>query len=110
MRQTRRMPDAAIQDLATELRVLHKALLQVGRVDYEASHGPVEGATQLWHLLIHDPAFAWLRSLSELMADLDELLEGSQPALDEEGAIRGELEHLFSPAGGQLWLSLTAFI
>jgi hypothetical protein len=101
----------ATSDLAAELRILHKALLQAGRAAYESEHGPIQGATQLLHLLVHDPAFAWLRPLSELMADLDEMLDLGAPISDEEqGAVRGELEHLLSPAGGGLWTSLTSFL
>ena len=101
----------SIGDLAAELRVLHKALLTAGRAAYEAEHGPVQGPTQLLHLLVHDPAFAWLRPLSELMADLDEMLDLGEPLGDEEqGAVRAELEHLLSPAGGNLWGSLTSFL
>ena len=91
------------QELATELRSLHKALLGAARAAYEAEHGPVAGPMQLWHLAVHDPSFAWLRPLSELMADLDEMLELAEPLNDEEaGAVRGEIEHLLSPAGGEL--------
>jgi hypothetical protein len=105
------MTTSAMEDLAIELRVLHKALVQVGRAAYEKEHGPVPGPTQLLHLLVHDPAFAWLRPVSELMADLDEMLELDEPLTDaERGAVRGELEHLLSPAGGALWTSLTEFI
>jgi hypothetical protein len=100
-----------IRDLAAELRVLHKALLQAGRAAHEREHGPVPGATQLLHLLVHDPAFAWLRSLSELMTDLDQMLDGGEDlSAEEQGAVRGELEHLFSPATGELWTALTTFL
>ncbi len=91
------------QQLALELRSLHKALLQAARADHEAEHGPVAGATQLLHLVVHDPAFAWLRPLSELMADLDGMLDLAQPLTDEEaGAVRGEVEHVLSPSAGEL--------
>jgi hypothetical protein len=104
-------PKDSIQDLASELKVLHKALIEAGRTAYEVGHGPVTGTMQLLHLLAHDSAFAWLRPLSELMADLDAVLElGESPNDDERGAVRGELEHLLSPAEPALWNPLTAFI
>jgi hypothetical protein len=91
------------QQLAIELRSLHKALLQAARAAYEAEHGPVGGAMQLLHLVVHDPAFGWLRPLSELMADLDAILDLAEPLTDEEaGAVRGEVEHILSPSGGEL--------
>jgi hypothetical protein len=99
------------QELAAELRALHKALMQAGRAAYEAQHGPVAGATQLLHLLVHDPAFAWLRPLSELMADLDGMLDSAEPLTNEEaGAVRGEIEHVLSPSGGELAARAVALV
>jgi len=100
-----------VRDLSSELKTLHKALLQAGQAAFEIEHGPVQGTLQLLHLVVHDPAFAWLRPLSELMADLDALLDLEiPPNREEEGAVRGELEHLLSPAGGELWSALAKFI
>jgi hypothetical protein len=105
------MTTTSIQDLSVELKVLHKALLRAGQAAYEADHGPVAAGAQLLHLVVHDPAFAWLRLLSELMADLDALLDLATPPNDEEqGAVRAEVDHLLSPAGGDLWVNLTRFI
>jgi len=99
---------SAIEDLAVELRVLHKALLQPARARYEELHGPVPGTLQLLQLLVQDPSFAWLRRLSEVMADLDEMIDTGAPTEDEQGAVRRELEQLLSPAGGDLWTTITA--
>ena len=101
----------ATRALAAELKVLHRALLAAAQVAFEVEHGPVGGALQLLHLLVHDPAFAWLRPISELTADLDSLLslEGP-PSMDEQGAVRGEIEQLLSPANEVLWTPLTTFI
>jgi len=99
---------SAIEDLAVELRVLHKALLQPARARYEQLHGPVPGTLQLLQLLVQDPSFAWLRRLSEVMADLDEMIDTGAPTEDEQGAVRRELEQLLSPAGGDLWATITA--
>jgi len=105
------MTVASIQGLSTGLKALHKALLLAGQAAYEAEHGPVEGGMQLLHLVVHDPAFAWLHPLSELMADLDAVIDLEVPVTDEEqGAVREEVEHLLSPAGGELWAALTTFI
>lgn len=99
------------QLLATELRSLHKALLEAARTAHEAEHGPVAGPTQLLHLLVHEPSFAWLRPLSELMADLDGMLDLPEPLTDEEaGAVRGEVEHLLSPTAGELAARAVALV
>ena len=53
---------------------LHKALLDHERGRYETMHGRVAGAGDFLQLVIHDPTFAWLRPLSELVVQMDELL------------------------------------
>ena len=67
---------------------LHKALLDAEREKYEKIHGKVSAGKML-QLAFQDPQFAWLRSLSELIVRIDELLE-----TDEPGAT--ELENLLS--------------
>jgi hypothetical protein len=92
------MGRADLQEIAAGLLDLHRALLAEQRAEYERTRGPIVGGAQLLHLTIHDPAFAWLRVLSALATDLDELLEQPEPPSDEEaGAVRTELEETLSP-------------
>ncbi len=92
------MGRADLQEIAAGLLDLHRALLAEQRAAYEHTRGPIIGGAQLLHLTIHDPAFAWLRVLSALATDLDELLDQPEPPSDEEaGAVRAELEETFSP-------------
>jgi hypothetical protein len=53
---------------------LHKALLDGERGRYELVHGKVTAGKML-QLAFQDPQFAWLRSMSELIVRIDELLE-----------------------------------
>ena len=53
---------------------LHKALLDGERDRYELIHGKVT-AVKMLQLAFEDPQFAWLRSMSELIVRIDELLE-----------------------------------
>jgi hypothetical protein len=53
---------------------LHKALLDAERARYEAIHGKVTAGRML-QLALQDPQFAWLRSMSELIVRIDELLD-----------------------------------
>jgi hypothetical protein len=62
-------------DLSRSLRELHQALVQVARGKYEKEHGPVSGPGELLQLLTRSPAFSWLHALSELMVDIDALLD-----------------------------------
>lgn len=78
--------------LGATLRLLHRALVDVARKDYV----PIDGPFDLLHLLMTDPHFAWLRPLSELLAELDEL--GRQPVDRRVArAVRVKLEALIGP-------------
>lgn len=84
-----------LQELSPALGELHRTLVEHTRSDYELERGPAAIAGGLLHLLINDPYFAWLRPLSELMVDLDVLLEGgAAPGDSDAAAVRDELETL----------------
>jgi hypothetical protein len=73
----RRLNDARLGLLA-----LHKALLDYERIRYERSHGRVESSGAFLQLALQDPQFAWLRPLSELIVQLDELLVSDEPGAE----------------------------
>lgn len=62
---------------------LHKVLLEDERQVYEKSHGPAS-ATEILGLLMTDPWFDWLRELSKIVVEIDELLE-DEKASDARG-------------------------
>ncbi len=86
---------AALVAVAEALRPLHKSLMDVTRAEYEREHGPVPGPGVLFQLVVRDPAFAWLRPMSGLMAHIDELLDDKKAfdAADAE-ALRAQVEAL----------------
>lgn len=90
----------AIRDVARGLRELHRALLDYAQAGYERTHGPVGGPGRLLHLVMHDPAFGWLHAMSELMVDIDELLDGELLTETDAAAVRSEVEELISPPSG----------
>ena len=61
-------------DLHASLLRLHKLLLDDERSIYESSHERTAPG-KLLQLVISDPQFAWLRRISELIVQIDELLE-----------------------------------
>lgn len=63
---------------------LHKTLLDAVRVDYEREHGRVESAGALLQLVVSDPAFDWLRPLSQLIVAIDELEPSAGPKVVSE--------------------------
>lgn len=84
--------------VAVALRALHRALAERARREFEQQRHAVVVPGEWLQLLIADPQFAWLRSLSELIVDLDVFLEADPaPAEDDAAAIRAEVERLLAP-------------
>src|SRR5260370_8782608 len=77
------MADAA-RDLLNGLRngllKLHKTLLDSERARYDHDVQRVNSSGQLLNLVLHDPFFAWLHELSELIVLIDETLDADEPA------------------------------
>ena len=86
----------AVGDVARTLRDLHRALLDIIRLDYERRHGPVKGAGQMLDLVVNDPEFQWTRALSELMVDIDELFASGFVTPLDAAAVRLEVEALIA--------------
>jgi hypothetical protein len=63
---------------------LHKTLLDLEREAYERTHGRVENSYAVLQLVMHDPWFAWLHSLSELVVRVDEMLDAKEPVRESE--------------------------
>jgi hypothetical protein len=61
------------------LIVLHKALIESERVEYERSFGTLETPQQFLKALIHDPWFAWLQPFSAMVVAIDQMLERDEP-------------------------------
>ena len=78
-------PDVSfVQDVRHGLLVLHKALLDAQRIRYEREHGRIPSSQALLGLVLEHPAFAWLRSMSALIARLDEWMEEGEAASPAE--------------------------
>ena len=85
----------------TALQELHGELVQSSAREHEREHGPLAGPGQLLHLVAHDPGFAWLHPLSELVVALDDLLDSATIAAADAAAVRVEIEEILDrgPAG-----------
>jgi hypothetical protein len=88
----------------TELRLatldLHKALLDAQRIRYERDHGRIRTSSEFLGLVLEHPAFAWLRALSALIAQLDEWIEERDERGEEElRALVGALRALLATDG-----------
>ena len=75
-----------LQDVRGRLLQLHKALLEDARAAYELDRGRVGSNANFLQLVINDPWFAWLHSLSGLVVRIDEALEHDSPASQSDAA------------------------
>jgi hypothetical protein len=75
-------------DLRLGLLCLHKSLLDMERQDFEKRSGRVSSG-ELLQLVINHAHFAWLRRISALVVEIDELLNSDEPATlgDVDGLI-----------------------
>ncbi len=64
---------ARLTELRTALLNLHKALLDDAKSAYELDRGRIASAGALLQLVIHDPWFAWLHQVSEVVVRIDEM-------------------------------------
>ena len=70
---------ARLGDLRARLLHLHKMLLEMERREFEKTSGRV-GTGELLQLVINHTHFAWLRIISALVVEVDEVLNGEEPA------------------------------
>jgi hypothetical protein len=83
-----------LREVRQVLLRLHKTLLDFERQAYERDHGRISNSYEYLSLVMQNPWFAWLRHLSELIVQMDELLdardsvtEGTAQALIEQSRI-----------------------
>ena len=72
-----------LRDVRLRLLHLHQNLLEMERKNYERTHGRVSSG-ELLQLVINDSQFAWLRMISALVTQIDEMLDADEPAVDED--------------------------
>ena len=68
---------APLAEVRRHLLALHKALLDAERVEYERRHGRVRDGEFLAALL-DDADLAWLKPLTALVAQIDEVLDDDE--------------------------------
>ncbi|HKZ80112.1 MAG TPA: hypothetical protein VJ124_17695 [Pyrinomonadaceae bacterium] len=78
---------------------LHKTLLEYQRRGYERAGGEIANSYQLLKLVLHDQLFAWLHHLSELVVQIDELLDSDeQPKEVEALSLLDQARFLITPS------------
>lgn len=86
-----------LRDLRLALLQLHKVLLDDARATYEMDRGHVGSSASLLQLVIDDPWFAWLHSVSELVVRIDETVDNGSVATDADAtALMEQVERLLT--------------
>jgi hypothetical protein len=76
------LPESTLEllsELRSKLLHLHKTLLEMERADFERASGRLTSG-ELLQLVINHPQFAWLRQISALVVQMDEMLAAEEPA------------------------------
>ena len=77
--KTDRPPDPKVVNLRLKLLQLHQSLLEMERTNFEKMFGRVNSG-ELLQLVINHAQFAWLRMISALVVQIDEMLTADEPA------------------------------
>jgi len=83
----------ALREVSKLLLPLHRALIEVAKEDYAFAVAPVKPA-QLLQLLTDDPFFAWLKPVTSLIVDIDEMARTDFEAADV-AAVADRVDSLF---------------
>ena len=70
---------ALLHDVRVSLLHLHQTLLDMERKSFETTHGRVNSG-ELLQLVLNHAQFAWLRIISALVVEIDEMLDSDEQA------------------------------
>lgn len=87
-----------LQSVSRALLRLHKALLDDERLEFERVRGRIESSGEFLQLVLHDEWFAYLRPLSALVVQIDELLDAEEATSAEAVALIAEARAMFKPS------------
>jgi hypothetical protein len=68
-----------LYDVRVSLLRLHQTLLDMERKSFETTHGGVNSG-ELLQLVLNHEQFAWLRIISTLVVQIDEMFDADEPA------------------------------
>jgi hypothetical protein len=88
-----------LRDVRNILLRLHKALLESERLVYEQFHGRIQSKGEYFQLVLTHDWFSWLRSISQFIVEIDELLSSKEPVeLDTGSGLLAQAQNLMQPA------------
>lgn len=87
-----------LRDLRNKLLRLHRVLLDTERITYEQVRGRVSSG-ELLQLVIDHEQFAWLHRISELVVQIDEMLQADEPvSLEDVQTLIADTRTLLTPS------------
>ncbi len=87
-----------LRELRNKLLHLHRMLLDTERIAYEQVRGRVSSG-ELLQLVIEHEQFAWLHRISELVVQIDEMLQADEPvSLDDVQTLIAHTRTLLTPS------------
>ena len=90
-----------LRGLRLRLLHLHKSLLEMERLDFEKMFGRLTTG-ELLQLVINHAQFGWLRMISTLVVQIDEILDGEEPAsLNDFEDLISQTRLLFTSPGNE---------
>ena len=91
-----------LKNLRQGMLRLHKLLLDTERIGFERARGKISNSYEFLQLALKDPWFDWLHRLSELIVEVDEMLDtvnSEKPATEQDGkALIERIKQLLSPS------------
>ena len=92
----------SLKNLRHGMLKLHKLLLDTERIGFERARGKINNSYEFLQLALKDPWFDWLHRLSELIVEVDEMLDtldSETAATEEDGrALIDRVRQLLSPS------------
>jgi hypothetical protein len=89
----------ALREVSRALLPLHRRLIDATRDDYAFAFAPVASPSHLLQLVNSDPFFAWLKPLTALIVEIDEMVRTDFEPADAAG-VADRLEQLFGASAG----------
>jgi len=102
-----------LNDLRNQLLKLHKAIMDSEKAGYEKVNGRIESPHAFLQLLMKDPWFGWFRPISEMVVQIDELLDSKEPVSEHQAQeILREARSLMRPSeeGEEFGVKLRAIL
>ena len=96
---------AALRALSKALLPLHRALIEAARDDYAFATGRTVGPAQLLQLVTDDPFFAWLKPMTALIVEIDEMARVDFEASAARD-VAARVERLFDGAFNERYVPL----